>query len=148
VLRALQKILTAASIEDYEGKAFYSDGEEILIENYEGTQRRYFCGREYERPVSKAFDPYLLVVIDAQEASIGTTDGERIKVLWTDTSLVPGKHRHGGMSQARFQRGHEEAVKQWLRKVLDITQSHFEGQRIIVGGAGMTKDRFLNEMPS
>ena len=139
-----------ATIRDHEGRAFYSDGEEILVELYEGTERKYFCGREYERPASKAFDPYLLVVIDAQEATIGATDGERIKVLWTDTSQVPGKHRHGGMSQARFQRGHEVALLAWLRKVLSVTESHVRDKetKLIVGGAGMTKERFLNEMPA
>lgn len=147
VIRALQKILVSTS-KSYEGKAFFSDGNELIIESYKGIHKHYFCGREYDKPVIKAFDPYLLVVIDAQEAAIGTTDGERIKVLWTDTSLVSGKHSRGGQSSQRFQRGHEEELKRWMRDVAEIAVSYFDNQNIIIGGAGMTKDKFIEELPS
>lgn len=144
---ALGKILKAASA-NYGGMAFYSDGEEILVEEYGGVERRYICGREYERPVERKVDPFLLVVVDAKEAAIGSTDGERVLPLWNDTSHVGGKHKSGGQSQARFQRGRDEILKFWLRMVGEKLRFYFDGQDIIVGGAGMTKDQFIAELPA
>ena len=131
-----------------EGVAYFTDGEDVIAEDYEGVRRLYYCGRDYKKPVIEAFNPYLLVVIDSQEASIGTTNGERIDVLWSDTSFVPRKHDMGGQSKARFQRGREEALKQWFRKVVDLVRFYQEGRNIVVGGPGMTKDQFLKEFPS
>lgn len=138
----------AASASGFVGRAFYSDGEEIIVEDYGGARRLYFCGREYEYPPEQQNYNYLLVVVDAQEATIGKTDGEHISVLWSDLSGVMGKHRAGGQSQARFQRGRDESVKQWLRTVVEKT-IFFSGDReLIIGGAGMTKDKFVNDLPA
>lgn len=146
VSSALQKIFSALTGKD-EKLAFYSDGEELLIEPYEGRDRLYHCGREYLRPEPERWAPYLLIVIDANEATIGTTDGEHIRVLWSDTSFVPRKHDKGGQSERRFERGREEALKHWLRKVLEIVLQYHDNRQLIVGGPGMTKDAFVKEMP-
>ena len=88
-----------------------------------------------------------MVVVDAGEASVGITNGEIIEVLWSDTSWVPRKHDAGGQSQRRFERGRDEALKHWLRKVVDVVMRHHEGRRLVIGGPGMTKDRFVKELP-
>jgi len=144
VTRGLTRLL---SVDDYEGKALFSDGEELVVEPYEGRKRHYHCGRDYVRVEVERLDPYLLVVVDGQSAAVGTTDGDGIRVLWSGDSLIMGKHGRGGQSQRRFERGREEAVKQWLRKVRDVLRAHDRGQDIIVGGAGMTKNRFVEELP-
>ena len=91
--------------------------------------------------------PYLIVVIDANEASIGKTNNERIEVIWSDTSIVPRKHSKGGQSKNRFQRGRQEALKGWLRKVRNILIDIHSDEQIIVGGPGMTKDKFIKQLP-
>lgn len=84
--------------------------------------------------------------MDANEASIGETDGERIRLLWSDTSWVPRKHGMGGQSKARFQRGRDEALKAWLRKVAEILAVELRGRSMVIGGPGMTKDEFIKEL--
>lgn len=88
------------------------------------------------------------MVVDSREASIGISDGQRIDVLWTNTSFIMGKHRQGGQSAQRFERGRDEAVKQWLRKVVGVVKDVYDGRELIVGGPGMTKDKFVKELPS
>jgi peptide chain release factor subunit 1 len=147
VIRALGKLLVA--IEQHPEKtAFFTDGEELIIEPYEGRKSLYHCGREYERLVPEPFLPYLLVVVDANEAAIGITDGERIKILWHDDSWVPRKHDAGGQSQRRFERGREEKLKHWLRKIVSTIIDLRQNRKMIIGGPGMTKDLLIKEFPS
>jgi peptide subunit release factor 1 (eRF1) len=127
--------------------AIFTDGDETIIEDYDGIKQLYHCGREYKRLERKTFDPILLIVIDANDSAIGTTDGERVTVLWHKQSLVPRKHRAGGQSQRRFERDRERALKGWLRMVVDVLKDYHEGRNIIVGGCGMTKDLFIKELP-
>ena len=94
-----------------------------------------------------------MVVIDANEACIGVTVGERVDIVWHDTSMVPRKHHKGGQSAQRFARGRDEALKGWLRKVAEKLVDQFTRSGnmvdidIVVGGPGMTKDRFVKELP-
>jgi len=92
--------------------------------------------------------PYntLIVVADADEATIGETDGENIRVLWHERSMVPRKHGKGGQSQRRFERGREEALKSWLRHVVEQIKSQGSDRKIIVGGPGFTKNLLVKEM--
>lgn len=146
VISGLRKL--ALAIQYHREKvALYTDGEELLVEEYGGRDRIYRCGREYIRPEPEFVAPYLLIVIDANEATIGITDGEHIRVLWSDDSFVPRKHDKGGQSERRFERGREEALKHWLRKVLEIAIESHMGRQLIVGGPGMTKAAFVKEMP-
>lgn len=146
-MAALGKILVA-TYNGYDSKAFFSDGDEIIIQVYAGTERKYFCGREYDYPKEIIYEPHLLVVADAQEATIGMTDSVHITILWSDTSLVPRKHRHGGQSQARFQRGREEVLKNWLREIAEKVILYSTDKDIIVGGPGMTKNLLIEELPT
>ena len=61
--------------------------------------------------------------------------------------MVPRKHDAGGQSQRRFERGRDEALKHWLRKVADIVKEHHTDRALIIGGPGMTKERFVKELP-
>jgi len=94
----------------------------------------------------KEYLPYLLVVIDANDACVGRTNGERIEVVWEDSSIVPRKHNKGGQSKNRFQRGREEALKGWLRKVAEVVRREHSDEDIIIGGPGMTKMKFIKEI--
>ena len=61
--------------------------------------------------------------------------------------MVPRKHNKGGQSKNRFQRGREEALKGWMRKVAEVVKREHNDEDIIVGGPGMTKNRFIGELP-
>jgi peptide chain release factor subunit 1 len=78
---------------------------------------------------------------------VGITNGERIEVLWNDRSMVQGKHKAGGQSAQRFERGRNEALKHWLRKVRDVVISYGDDRELIIGGPGMTKEKFIKELP-
>lgn len=151
VIAGLRKI--AVAIREYPdgGVALFSDGEEIFVEPYNGIKKKYHCGHEYERIAPPDLQNTLLVVVDSKNAAIGKTDGENITVLWSDESLVPGKHHMGGQSQARFNRARREELKIWERKVGEHLLQEFNKDKYIgikVGGCGMVKDQFILELPS
>jgi len=81
--------------------------------------------------------------MDSREATIGTTNGEHIDILWHGTSNVMGKHKAGGQSSARFERGRKENLKRWFKEIAAITQNHHKERNIIIGGPGMTKNKFI-----
>lgn len=130
------------------GHAFFSDGENVFVEDYDGKHSYYKCGKEYFVPDKKEIPPLFLVVIDSYEAAIGETDGERINLLWEGRSFVPNKHCKGGMSKNRFQRGRREVLKGWFRKVGEKVKVSYKERDILVGGPGMTKDNFLKQLPT
>jgi len=146
VLSALSKLLNNVSEND-SGISLFSDGDEIQIKSYDGKKWFYHCGREYKLPHIEIFDPYFLVVIDANEATMGTTNGDNINVLYNHTSYIMGKHDAGGQSQRRFERGRAEALKAWLRRNVQTLRDLYKNQDIIIGGPGMTKDLFIKELP-
>lgn len=145
VLSALRKILNNA-IEPSPGVAYYSNGDEIVIEQYDGIAKKYHCGKEYLTPPKQDDYDTVLVVIDSYESCIGLTNGERIKVLWYDTSLVGNKHSQGGQSQMRFNRARHESLKRWIRKVADKLFQVYDNKKIVIGGPGMVKDTLVEEL--
>lgn len=95
----------------------------------------------------KEFLDKLLIVVDANEATIGLTNGEKIQILWHDISMVPRKHSKGGQSAQRFERGRREALKHWLRQVKEVALLYSKDRTLIIGGPGMTKESFQKELP-
>jgi len=73
----------------------------------------------------------MLVVMDANEATIGLLRGKSITVLWNKESRVPGKMRPGGQSAARFQREREEKLKHWMKDIAE------EMKRIVYNGSAL-----------
>src|SRR2546422_545707 len=65
-------------------------------------------------------DLYGLLVIDWSEATLGLLRGKRIEVIKNLQSQVPSKHRMGGQSARRFERGHDIAVHEWYKKIGDL----------------------------
>jgi peptide chain release factor subunit 1 len=102
-----------------DGHVFLYDGDKDICWDYEYPLNDfiYFCGKEFVVPNITLGGSYMLITMDANEATIGVLKGNSIKNLWTETSNVPRKHNKGGQSKARFQRGREEALKQWYKKV-------------------------------
>ena len=94
-------------------------------------------------------DVYGLVVIDWSEATIGVLRGKRIEVIKNLQSQVPSKHRMGGQSARRFERGHDLAVHEWYKKIGDLmTEAYLsrpELKAIIIGGPGYSKEEFATQ---
>src|SRR2546428_163527 len=61
-------------------------------------------------------------------------------------SQVPSKHRMGGQSARRFERGHDIAVYEWYKKIGDLMTEAFlnlpDLKGIIIGGPGYSKEEF------
>src|SRR5438445_6129373 len=84
----------------------------------------YRCdSRFYTEPLHEMLaekDVYGLLVIDQGEATLGLLRGKRIEVIKNLQSQVPSKHRMGGQSARRFERGHDIAVHWWYKKIGDL----------------------------
>lgn len=94
-------------------------------------------------------DVYGLLIIEKNEATIGLLKGKHIDMLENLTSGVPGKSRAGGQSSVRFARLREEAAREFNERVAEHFNRHFQGMEglkgIIIGGPGMTKEKFVED---
>ena len=92
---------------------------------------------------------YGLLLIDRRECTLGILRGNRIELIKSMTSQVPGKHGRGGQSQRRFERLTEIAAHEWFVKcgeqASEIFQNHPDLQGIFIGGPGPTKQFFVDE---
>ncbi len=90
---------------------------------------------------------YGLALIERGGATLAVVQGSRLDVIREEESYVPGKHKMGGQSQARFQRLTEEAAQRWYSKVAEImNKTYLESHpvdAIIVGGPALSKAEFL-----
>ncbi|MFH1445663.1 MAG: peptide chain release factor aRF-1 [Nanoarchaeota archaeon] len=88
---------------------------------------------------------YGLIVLDKSEATIGLLKGKRIEVMKHMESIVPGKTKKGGWSQARYQRIREGLLHDFMKLVGDIASEKYKSlvlKGIIIGGPGPIKDMF------
>src|SRR5256886_4981054 len=89
-------------------------------------------------------DVYGLLVIDWSEATLGLLRGKRIEVIKNLQSQVPSKHRMGGQSARRFERGTDIAVPEWYVKIGNLMTEAFlnlpDLKGIIIGGPGYSKE--------
>jgi peptide chain release factor subunit 1 len=92
-------------------------------------------------------DVYGLLVMDRSEATLGFLKGKRISVIKNIQSLVPSKHGRGGQSQRRFERLIEIAAHEFFKKIGDLANDAFLGEKelkgILIGGPGATKTFFI-----
>ncbi|MCD6477269.1 MAG: peptide chain release factor aRF-1 [Candidatus Aenigmarchaeota archaeon] len=110
----------------------------------------YWCDQKFElqplRDMVKEKDVYGLVVLDANEATIGILKGKQIQVKKHLKSIVPGKFIKGGQSQMRFQRVREGLLNDWLKTVAENVKKFLSDTKgIIIGGGGPVKDNFYNK---
>ena len=92
---------------------------------------------------------YGLVVMDRRDANLALLKGKTIIPLQKTHSEVPGKHKTGGQSAARFDRIREGAIKDHYKKICEYMKEQFlplgnNLKGIIVGGPGTTINDFLN----
>jgi peptide chain release factor subunit 1 len=90
---------------------------------------------------------YGLIVLDKSDAAIGILKGKKIQKLKEMDSLVPGKTKAGGWSQARYARVREGLLNDFLKKVGEIASSKLRDYNdligVIVGGPGPIKEQFV-----
>ena len=133
-----------SSVKTLEGFALYCDDSGFLdIQEYKGNEKKYYCGNKYY--VYQYVNPeeqYVLCVIDANECSIGVVN-ENIETLWHKESFVSRKVDAGGQSASRYQMNRENELVQWLKDCSDALRSLVNGRKLIIGGPGPVKTRFL-----
>jgi peptide chain release factor subunit 1 len=117
------------------------------------NQRLYRCDQEFVLDPLKYLvrekEIYGLIVIDKSDADIGLLSGRRVESLKHIESLVPGKTKKGGWSQARYQRVREGLLNDHLKKAGQLATAYFREMKdlrgIIIGGPGPIKDMFFKE---
>jgi peptide chain release factor subunit 1 len=106
-----------------EGKVFLYDGntEELVAYDYKLKDFIYHCGDTFVTPNDTSLrdleNKYILIAMDANNATIGILQGKKVTIIWDKDSHVPRKHDAGGQSQRRFERGRAEALKRWLKDI-------------------------------
>jgi peptide chain release factor subunit 1 len=114
------------------------------------TSFLYRCDSKfYTEPLHEMLaekDVYGLLVIDWSESTLGLLRGKRIEPIKNLQSQVPSKHRMGGQSARRFERGHDIAVHEWYKKIGELlTEAYLNRpdlKGIIIGGPGYSKEEF------
>lgn len=98
--------------------SLYWNDSELIVEPYERKTQHYHCGKKLLRFEEKLSVAFTLFILDLSECYCARvfSDGTFEKVL-SETSFIHSKHRKGGQSASRFQRGRDEAITQWFKKV-------------------------------
>lgn len=89
---------------------------------------------------------YGLLLIERSEATVGLLKGSKIDVLHQMDSLVFGKFKAGGQSAHRFEQLRENLLKDFFKKIGEISSKYFLEKHVkgvIVGGPGPTKEEFM-----
>ncbi len=94
----------------------------------------------------KEKETYGILVLDSSAATYAILRGRRLEVVREITSGIPGKHRAGGQSAARFQRLREAKVVEYFKRVGSHANEIFleipDLKGILLGGPGPTKQDF------
>ena len=116
------------------------------------NQRLYRCDKEFVlEPLKDMMEDkffYGLVVMDKREATLAFLKGKTIIPVTSASSAVPGKHKSGGQSAARFERLRDLAAIEFYNRIAEYMKENFfpkltELKGILVGGPGPTKYDFV-----
>ena len=110
----------------------------------------YWCGQTFIlEPLKEIFkekEVYGLILVDRSDAEIGLLYGKKIQPLKHLDSLVPGKTKKGGWSQARYARIREGLLNDFLKKVGEVSSDLLKKEKdlrgVIIGGPGPIKEQF------
>ncbi|MFQ6088405.1 MAG: peptide chain release factor aRF-1 [Candidatus Methanofastidiosia archaeon] len=116
------------------------------------TIKLYRCNQEFVLdPLYEMLgvkEVYGLIIIERNEATLGSLQGTRIVMEDSLTSGAPGKIRAGGQSAQRFARLREIADHEFKKRVgehatrLFLERENLSG--ILVGGPGYVKEKFIS----
>lgn len=96
----------------------YWDNNDLTVAPYERKKKKYHCGRTLLKIETKKKVKFTIVIIDLSETYCAKiyNDGE-IKKIFSMNSDVPGKHGAGGQSQRRFERGREQKIIHYFKRI-------------------------------
>ena len=82
-------------------------------------------------------------MVDFSECSFADvySDGE-VKILYSETSMVPNQHKSGGQSAQRFERNREILIDQWFKEINRVLMTY--NREIYVGVSDIYYKRFFN----
>ncbi len=122
-----------------QGYKILTDGEELIVEPYDGTIKRYFCGRDYLiiEPEYKG-ETLCVITVDASECTIANIS-DKVEIVFHKESFVDSKQSSGGQSAQRFQHIRQEQLKQWCKEIADKIRLLYNKHKIILSGPGNTK---------
>ncbi|HUW89559.1 MAG TPA: peptide chain release factor aRF-1 [Candidatus Nanopelagicaceae bacterium] len=114
---------------------------------------RYHCASEFLLwPLEDMLETkatYGLISIGRKESAVGYLRGNHVEIVRDFTSGIHGKHKAGGQSQKRFERGIEEAETRFYRRISEEVNKLFlvmeDLQGIFIGGPGQSKEKFVND---
>jgi peptide chain release factor subunit 1 len=88
-----------------------------------------------------------LIAIDSKQSSFGITNSQKLELLKSITSGIPGNSGKGGSSQRRYERERDMELTHFFHRVAEhASRAFFEENKItvlIVGGPGPKKDDFI-----
>ena len=87
-----------------------------------------------------------IIALDAKEACFGLLKGERIELIKSISSGVPGKTGKGGQSQRRYERERDMELANFFHRIAEHAAEVFLTNHVnvlIAGGPGQTKNDFL-----
>ncbi len=115
--------------------------------NYYRCDSHFFL--EPLKEMLKEKEVYGLVSIEINEAAVGILEGNRLKIVSTHSSGIPGKHRAGGQSARRFERLRRMEINEYFKRIARRVNDAFldpeyQGriEAVILGGPGFTKKDF------
>jgi peptide chain release factor subunit 1 len=95
---------------------------------------------------------YGVILVDRNEATIGTVRGKTITILKKLTSGVPGKFKAGGQSARRLERLIDDAAHQFMVRIGEYATESFmpileekKLKGLLLGGPGNTKNEFAEK---
>jgi peptide chain release factor subunit 1 len=89
-----------------------------------------------------------VLALDAKQASFGLLKGERVELIDSVSSGVPGKTGKGGQSQRRYERERDMELAYFFHRVAEHAKEAFLANHVnvlIAGGPGQTKNDFLKD---
>jgi len=107
----------------------YWDDNDLLVEPYERKKKRYFCGKKIIKPKKDRKIKCVIVIVDLSETYCAKIydDGD-IEKIFSMNPNIPNKQKAGGQSQRRFERGREQKIIHYFKKInekMDKIQSDF-----------------------
>eukprot|EP00768_Dysnectes_brevis_P003344 gnl/Dysnectes_brevis/239_a270_2921.p1 GENE.gnl/Dysnectes_brevis/239_a270_2921~~gnl/Dysnectes_brevis/239_a270_2921.p1 ORF type:complete len:439 (+),score=192.83 gnl/Dysnectes_brevis/239_a270_2921:933-2249(+) len=89
----------------------------------------YLCDNKFHtQPIRELLqhdDTFGFIIMDGYGTLWGTLSGSSRRVLQKYSVELPKKHRRGGQSSVRFSRLREEARRNYVRKVGELSRAHF-----------------------
>jgi len=98
---------------------------------------------EHLEELLKERETFGILALDSSAATYASLYGRRLEIIKEITSGIPGKHRAGGQSAARFQRLRQAKVQEFYKRVAEHANEIFlqlpDLKGIIIAGPGPTK---------